>query len=137
MSFRPYPTLSSYIFLGVALVAGAATLYLLDRLIQSELTTAFSLLLWFLLTLIVLGLAVYWSIVAFSLKYHINRNGLAIQRGLSQYLIPIETIDRVIPGHDLPQSSIFVGLNVAGLHIGRGRNSRAWPLELSLHRPTD
>jgi hypothetical protein len=121
MNFQPYPTRSGFVSLGVVMIACAAVVLLINLLpSQNNLSNIFKLVVGVLLVLVVMGLALYWAIVAFRLHYHLNRNGLAIQWGLAQLLIPFENIERVIPGKTLSTSPKFRGLNLAGLRIGWG-----------------
>jgi hypothetical protein len=72
-----------------------------------------------LLMLGLTGLALYWSMVAFRLNYHLNRNGVAIQWGLGQQRIPFQTIQQIIPGQQFRPAEGRKGLNLAGLRLGQ------------------
>lgn len=121
MAFQPYPTRSGFISLGVTVVAGLVAVLLLDTLLQQTAPPPiFGLLLGFLVTMTIFLAALYWTVVAFRLQYQLNRNGLAIQWGPSQYLVPFEQIKAIIPGHDCSAQPTFKGINLAGLRVGRG-----------------
>jgi hypothetical protein len=101
------------------MLACAAAIVLINFLPQqNNLSDVFKLLAGVLFILGVGGLALYWALVAFRLHYHLNRNGLAIQWGLAQLLIPFENIERIIPGQMLATPPKFRGLNLAGLRLG-------------------
>jgi hypothetical protein len=79
----------------------------------------FELLLALLLVLALTASALHWAIIAFNLNYHLNRNGLTIQWGLSQQLIPIHMIETIIPGSHLATPPSFRGINIGGLRFGQ------------------
>jgi hypothetical protein len=121
MTFEPYPTRSGFVSLGLAIVSGAAAIFLLNLLAQqNELFAAFLLFIALLLALAVTVSALYWTIIVIKLRYYLDRNGVAIRWGLTQYFIPFENIKTIIPGKDLPVPPSFWGLNVAGLRLGWG-----------------
>lgn len=121
MNFQPYPTRSGFVSLGLMLAACAAAVILINLLPnQNNLSNIFKLGVGVLFVLGLIGLALYWTLVAFRLHYHLNRNGLAIQWGLAQVLIPLESIQQIVPGKTLSTSPKFRGLNLAGLRFGWG-----------------
>lgn len=121
MNFPPYPTRSGFVSLGFALLTCTAAILLINLLPrQNNLADVFKLLVGILVVLGVMLLALYWAVVAFKLHYHLNRNGLAIQWGLAQVLVPFENIQAVISGKTLSTSPTFRGLNLAGLRFGWG-----------------
>jgi hypothetical protein len=123
MIFQTYPTRSGFIYLGLTTMAGALAVFLITRLPQqSSLPQVFTLLVGILLVLGIMGIALYWAIVAFRLHYDLNRNGLAIQWGLVQQRIPFENIERVIPVKNLPALPAFKGINfnLGGIRFGWG-----------------
>jgi hypothetical protein len=122
MTFQPYPTRANFILLGLAMLAGLVAVALLNLLPrQSELSHIFGLIVGILLMLGLMGLALYWSVVAAKLRYELNRNGLTIQWGAAQQLVPFESIQQIIPGRALSTPPAFVGLNLAGLRLGWGK----------------
>jgi hypothetical protein len=121
MNFQPYPTRSGFVSLVIAMSTCAAAVVLINLLPrQNNLQDIFKLLVGVLIVLAVTGLALYWAVVAFKLHYYLSRNGLAIQWGLAQLLIPFESIERIVPGKTLSTSPKFRGLNLAGLRFGWG-----------------
>jgi hypothetical protein len=121
MTFQPYPTRSGFIFLGAAIIFAAVTIYLVTRLTQqNDWADIFQLIIGLLVTLVITGLALYWTTIAFRFRYDLNRNGLAIQWGLTQHRIPFDTIEKIIPGKNLPTMLKFRGLNIVGLQFGWG-----------------
>ena len=121
MNFQPYPTRSGFVSLGIVLIAGAVAVLLIKLLPQqNNLPDIFKLLVGVLLISGAIGLALYWAVIAFKLHYYLSRNGLAIQWGLAQQLIPFESIEKIVPGKNLSTSPKFRGLNIAGLRLGWG-----------------
>ncbi len=122
MSFKPYPSYSGFIFLSITAVFGVAIIFFIDRLlVQVEPARAFLYLVGLLIALALAGLGAYWTVVAFRLNYHINRNGLAIQWGLSQQRIPIDKINNIMWGRDVAAPLEFKGFVMDGLHLGWGK----------------
>jgi len=86
------------------------------------------------------GLAVlfgYWTYSCHTLRYVINRNGLAIRWGAIQQLIPLDQIERVIEGHQAPEPHVD-GVSWPGYHVGRASVRRVGEtLFYSTHRSRD
>ena len=121
MHFQPYPTRSGFVSLGIALISAAIAVFLITLLPQqNNLPDVFKLLLGVFVMLGLTSTALYWTQIAFRLDYHLNRNGLAIQWGFAQQLIPFESIKNIIPGQELSTSTTFKGINIAGLRFGWG-----------------
>ena len=99
MTFQPYPDRSGFILLGVALILGIGSIFLIRLLShQDAWTGSFQLFVVVLAALLMTGLALYWAIIAFTLHYHLNRNGLAIQWGMAQQRVPFESIKTTFIG---------------------------------------
>jgi hypothetical protein len=68
------------------------------------------------------GLFAYWTYCCLTLRYHMDRNGLTIRWGDVRQLIPIDRIEAIIPGRDLPDPKIsgvsWVGHHVGHAHVG-------------------
>jgi hypothetical protein len=83
------------------------------------------------------GLAVlfgYWTFGCFTLRYAINRNGLAIRWGAIRQLIPLDQIERLVEGRQAPEPRID-GVNWPGHHVGRAPVERVGDtLFYSTHR---
>lgn len=130
MTFQPYPTRSGFISLGIVTLAVFLALFLGDSLLyQSDPLEIFISMAWLLLALLILGSALYWTMIAFKLCYHLTRNGLTIQWGPLQYVIPFDKIKTIIYGHNLPTPPTFRGINMAGLRFGRGELAEYGPLK--------
>jgi Bacterial PH domain len=61
----------------------------------------------------------YWSLACLSTAYIIDRNGLAIQWGPIRQLVPLDQIQRLIPGANVRRPKIR-GLGWWGHHVGQG-----------------
>jgi len=67
------------------------------------------------------GLAVlfgYWTYGCYTLRYVINRNGLAIRWGAIRQLIPLDQIERLVEGRQAPEPRVD-GVSWPGHHVGR------------------
>jgi hypothetical protein len=59
----------------------------------------------------------YWTYGCMTLKYHLDRNGLTIHWGDIRQLIPMDRIQRLVPGRELPAPRVG-GLSWIGHHVG-------------------
>ncbi len=83
------------------------------------------------------GLAVlfgYWTFGCYTLRYSVNRNGLAIRWGAMRQLIPLDQIERLVEGNQAPEPRID-GVSWPGHHVGRAAVQRVGDtLFYSTHR---
>jgi hypothetical protein len=83
------------------------------------------------------GLAVlfgYWTYSCYTLRYAINRNGLAIRWGAIRQLIPLDQIERLVEGRLAPEPRVD-GVSWPGHHVGRATVRRVGDtLFYSTHR---
>jgi hypothetical protein len=144
MTFQPYTTRSGYVALIIAAFFGVAAVYLFSiifqpgqktlsdiaiSLHQDAVALLFVLLIGCLLALIITLMAVYWVIVTVKLNYHLDRNGLFIQWGLSRYCVPFDAIKAVTRGQDVLTTFRFWEINFTGLRFGRGQTNDGTPLK--------
>ncbi len=61
----------------------------------------------------------YWTYSCLTLRYYLDRNGLAIHWGDIRQLIPMDRIERLVPGRELPPPKVS-GVSWLGHHVGRG-----------------
>jgi Bacterial PH domain len=61
----------------------------------------------------------YWTLACLSTAYIVDRNGLAIQWGPIRQLIPLDRIQRLVPGANVKKPRIR-GLGWWGHHVGQG-----------------
>lgn len=121
MTFRPYPTRSGQIGLALVTVAGLMLLIVADTLFhQRDPAIAFVLLASCLFLASVALAAVYWTVTALKLTYHLDRNGLAIRWGLGRQLIPFNSVAEIVSGQVVSGPAKFRGLALAGLRLGWG-----------------
>jgi hypothetical protein len=60
----------------------------------------------------------YWTYSCVTLQYHLDRNGLMIRWGDIRQLIPMDRIERLVPGRELPSPKVS-GVSWLGHHVGR------------------
>lgn len=130
MTFQTYPSRSSFIFLGFAVVSGLVATFLFTRLLQqNDLQVLFQLLVGLLCALGLTGQALYWTTIVYRLRYHLNRNGIIIQWGLAEHIIPVDSIQTIIAGKNLAKAPAFRGINIGGLRFGRGELAEYAPVK--------
>lgn len=69
--------------------------------------------------LLVAGLCLYWTAGCARLRYHLDRNRLAIRWGFSTYVVPVSAISSLLPGTGLRQRGKFRGVSWPGHHAGQ------------------
>ncbi|OGO52556.1 MAG: hypothetical protein A2148_08690 [Chloroflexi bacterium RBG_16_68_14] len=62
----------------------------------------------------------YWTYACLSLRYYLDRNGLTIHWGDIRQLIPMDRIERLVPGRELPPPKVS-GVSWLGHHVGHGK----------------
>jgi len=62
----------------------------------------------------------YWTYSCLTLRYYLDRNGLTIHWGDIRQLIPMDRIERLVPGRELPAPKVS-GVSWLGHHVGHGR----------------
>ncbi len=62
----------------------------------------------------------YWTYGCLTLRYHLDRNGLVIHWGDIRQVIPMERIERLVPGREKPAPSVS-GVSWLGHHVGRAQ----------------
>ncbi|MGQ9501574.1 MAG: DUF1648 domain-containing protein [Anaerolineae bacterium] len=90
--------------IALAIVGGllAVTTALIERVTQQPFSlSAFALSIGVLICLSVSGIASYWTIATLGLRYRIDRNGIRIWWGGSQWVIPIDNIQRITSAQQL------------------------------------
>jgi hypothetical protein len=138
MNFAPYPNRAGLILLGIAALGAIAVALLIQALLQAQSPAAlFKLLVALLLILALTGVAFYGTLVAFSLDYHLSRNGLTIHWGLSRQLVPIHLIEKIIPGNEIMAAPKFRGLTIGGLRFGWATLADYGPLKFRTTAPLD
>lgn len=66
------------------------------------------------------SLYLYWTWGCYTLRYTVDRNALTIRWGGVRQVVPLDNIERLVPGDDADESRIE-GVTWLGHHIGRGR----------------
>jgi hypothetical protein len=73
----------------------------------------------FLASLPLLGVLIYWYHDLATLHYHMDRDTLIIDAGSFRCTIPLQEIERIVPGHEVQVSHGFRGLTWPGYLKGR------------------
>ena len=107
----------------IALALGISALLVLGTLDQpfGLLTLGTS-----MVTVTCLGVAAvfgYWTYALAMLSYSLDRNGLVIRWGLTQQIIPLGAIDRLVPGTAVGVPRVE-GVSWMGYHVGRAEIQR-------------
>ena len=63
------------------------------------------------------GLFIYWTLALASLRYTVDRNGLVIAWAGIRQIVPLQTIERLVPGTSLEVPHVR-GISWFGYHIG-------------------
>lgn len=61
----------------------------------------------------------YWTYSCLTMRYYLDRNGLTIHWGDIRQLIPMDRIQRLVPGRELSNPKI-TGVSWLGHHVGHG-----------------
>lgn len=62
----------------------------------------------------------YWTYGCLTLRYHLDGNGLIIRWGDVRQLIPMDRIERLVPGRELPPPKVS-GVSWLGHHVGHAK----------------
>ena len=73
--------------------------------------------------LLVGALIGYWTYALLTLSYALDRNGLVIHWGVTRQIIPLNAIERLVPGTSVGVPNVR-GVTWLGYHIGRARIPR-------------
>ncbi|MCY3656751.1 MAG: PH domain-containing protein [Chloroflexi bacterium] len=60
----------------------------------------------------------YWSYALWTLAYELDRNALVVTWGLAQQVIPLDAIERLVPGTEVDEAAVR-GVTWWGCHVGR------------------
>ena len=114
------------LMVGAALIAwsvGVAALLLLGTLEQpfGLLTLGTSIVI--AICLGIAGVFAYWTYSLATLSYSLDRNGLVIRWGITRQIIPLNAIERLVPGTAVGVPPVQ-GVSWMGYHIGRAEIQR-------------
>ncbi len=89
------------------------------------------------LLLLLAGLFANWAYGVFAMSYVIDRDTLTIRWGFREVVIPIDTVQRMVPGRTLDEPKVE-GLNWWGCHVGAADVKRiGYTLFYSTHSSPD
>jgi hypothetical protein len=70
--------------------------------------------------LVIACLFAYWTYGCMTLRYHLDRNGLTIYWGDIRQLVPMDRIERLVPGRERAAPKVS-GVSWVGHHVGHGK----------------
>lgn len=89
------------------------------------------------IAIVLTGLFLFWTYSLATLSYALDRNGLVITWGPVRQVIPLQSIDRLVPGGAAGVPRVH-GVSWWGHHIGSGEVARLGPvLFYSTHQTAD
>ena len=62
----------------------------------------------------------YWTYALWTLAYELDRNALVVTWGLAQQVIPLDAIERLVPGTEVGESAVR-GVTWWGCYVGRAQ----------------
>jgi hypothetical protein len=122
MIWKPTKVLGAIVGLIILLTFVGVDGFLIDNMLNQgiSLNLYFTALL-FMLSLPILAVWLYWYIGFLSLHYHMDRNALTIACATCRQIVPLETIQRIVPGSELTVSENFRGIGWPGYLKGTMR----------------
>lgn len=119
MAWKPDKALGLGVGLVVMLVIIGMEAFLLQSMLgQPPGLNLYVMALLFVLSLPLLVLWLYWYYGLATLRYTMDRNALVIACGASRYVVPMESIRRVVRGHEVAISQGFRGVGWPGYLMG-------------------
>ena len=91
----------------------------------------------FVLSLPLLMLWLYWYAELLSLRYYLDRNALVVDCGTSRHVVPIDAIQRIVPGDGLSISQGFHGIGWPGYMRGQMHLKDLGPLLVHSTEPLE
>ncbi len=73
------------------------------------------------------GLFAYWSYALATLAYDLDRNALVVRWGLTEQVIPLNAIERLVPGTAVEEAPVR-GVSWWGCHVGRAETEVFGPV---------
>lgn len=110
---------------GIGLVVGFALASL--GLLWLLTTRPISIFSFFLALSVLTGIALvvvfgYWTFGFYTLRYHVDRNGIVITWGVLRQVIPVSNIERLAPGTELDSDTRVRGFTWRGYYVGSGHD---------------
>lgn len=119
MAWKPDKALGLGVGLVVVLVIIGMEVFLLQNMLgQPPGLNLYIMALLFVLSLPLLVLWLYWYYGLATLRYTMDRNALVIVCGASRYVVPMESIRRVVRGDEVSASQGFRGVGWPGYLMG-------------------
>jgi hypothetical protein len=122
MVWKPTKVLGAIVGLIILLTIVGVDRFLIENMFNQglSLNLYFTALL-FILSLPIVAIWLYWYIGFLTLRYHMDRNALTIVSATGRQVIPLQTIQRIVAGHELTVSQNFRGIGWPGYLKGTMR----------------
>jgi len=138
MIWKPTKVLGAIVGLIILLTLVGVDVFLIDNMLHQGLglNIYFTALL-FALSLPMVAIWLYWYIGFLSLHYHMDRNALTIASTAGRQVIPLQMIQRIVPGSQLAISQNFHGIGWPGYLKGTMRLKNLGPLLVHSTEPLE
>ena len=125
MVWKPTKVLGAIVGLIILLTIVGVDGFLIENMLNQglSLNLYFTALL-FILSLPIIAVWLYWYVGFLTLRYHMDRNALTIFSATGRQVIPLQAIQRIVPGDELTVSQNFRGIGWPGYLKGTLRLKR-------------
>jgi hypothetical protein len=122
MVWKPTKVLGAIVGLIILLTIVGVDGFLIENMLHQglSLNLYFTALL-FILSLPIVAVWLYWYIGFLTLRYHMDRNALTISSATGRQIVPLQAIQRIMPGAELTVSQNFRGIGWPGYLKGTMR----------------
>lgn len=122
MVWKPTKVLGAIVGLVILLTIVGVDGFLIENMLHQglSLNLYFTAVL-FLLSLPIVAVWLYWYVGFLTLRYHMDRNALTIASATGRQVIPLQAIQRIVPGAEMTVSQNFRGIGWPGYLKGAMR----------------
>jgi hypothetical protein len=119
MAWKPAKALGLIVGLIIALTIIGVDVFLVRSMNGKDIDlNLYVMALLFVLSIPLLVLWAYWYYGLLTLRYALDRNALVITCGFSQHIVPMEAIERIVPGSDVTVTEGLRGFGWPGYIMG-------------------
>ncbi len=136
MKWKPARSAGGWVGIGLVIISALVSLGLLWLLTSRPISASF----FFLALAALIGGALvvvlgYWTFGFYTLRYHVDRNGIVITWGVLRQVIPMAHIQRLAPGTELAPTTRVRGFTWPGYYVGTGQDPALGPVLFYATRP--